>query len=393
MSKREPVLDGLRGLAILLVLVYHIGIFAGLDGRGDVDSLVVLVADQLWFGVDLFFVLSGFLITGILYDAKGSPLFFRSFYGRRVLRIFPLYFGFLAFALLTFPFWLPQESAEGLLASQAGYWLYLSNVQVALHGWQEPLQFGLFWSLAVEEQFYLLWPLAVWALDRKGLMLLAVACVIGALALRLFQPFGMTDLAAHVLLPTRMDSLAAGALLALLIRGERGLEAIRHWPAYLFVACAVTFVALHLRPDPPEHFRSLVRALRYTLIAGGCVSLMALALRPSRRNRLRSTLSSELLAFLGKYSYGLYVVHVPIILFAADAGFQADSLPEWGGTLLPGLLLFGATCAALSAACAVVVYHVWEEPFLRLKRRLPYRPSAPSPAMPAIRTMRPSARV
>jgi peptidoglycan/LPS O-acetylase OafA/YrhL len=381
MSEREPLLDGIRGLAILLVLTYHVGIFAGLDGRSGPDSFMRVAADQLWVGVDLFFVLSGFLITGILYGTKGSAHYFRTFYGRRILRIFPLYYGFLAFAVLVFPFWLPPDAGRQLAVTQGWYWLYLSNVQVALTGWQEPLHLGHFWSLAVEEQFYLLWPLAVWALDRKWLMRLAVACFAGALALRLIKPFGLTDLAAHVLLPTRMDALAAGAWLALLVRGERGLAAVGRWPVVIFGGCVVTFVALHLLPDPAEHFQSLVRAVRYTLIAGACGSLLALALNQSPADRLRRALSTAPLVFLGKYSYGLYVVHVPIILFVASAGLHASSLPAWSGSLLPGLLLFGLGSSGLSIACAVVLYQAWEEPFLRLKQHLPYRVPDPRPAV------------
>jgi peptidoglycan/LPS O-acetylase OafA/YrhL len=393
MSEREPLLDGVRGLAILLVLGYHVGIFAGLDGRTGLDAFIHVAADQLWVGVDLFFVLSGFLITGILYGTKGSAYYFRTFYGRRILRIFPLYYGFLAFAVLVFPLWLPPDASSQLVVSQGWYWLYLSNVQVALAGWQEPLHLGHFWSLAVEEQFYLVWPLAVWALDRKWLMRLAVACFAGALALRLIKPFGLTDLAAHVLLPTRMDALAAGAWLALFVRGERGLAAVGRWPAFVFGGCVVTFVALHLRPDPAEHFQSLVRAVRYTLVADACGSLLALALSRAPVDGLRRAMSAAPLVFLGRYSYGLYVVHVPIILFVASAGLDARSLPAWSGSLLPGLLLFGLVASGLSIACAVVLYHAWEEPFLRLKQHLPYRVPDPRPVVLVVPSMHVSFRV
>ena len=393
MREREPLLDGIRGLAILLVLAYHVGIFAGLNGRTGLDRFMQVAADQMWVGVDLFFVLSGFLITGILYTTKESVSYFRTFYGRRILRIFPLYYGFLVVAFLLFPLWLPPDEASHLAATQGWYWFYLSNVQVALHGWQEPLHLGHFWSLAVEEQFYLLWPLAVWALDRKWLMRLAVACFVGALALRLIKPFGLTDLAAHVLLPTRMDSLAAGAWLALYGRGERGLAAVGRWPVVIFATCVVTYVGLHVVPDPGEHLQPLVRAVRYTLIAAASGSLLAFALGRAPASRLRRAISSAPLVFLGKYSYGLYVVHVPTILFVARAGLDAGSLPEWSGSMLPGLVLFGLVGGGLSIACAVVLYHVWEEPFLRLKHRLPYRVPDPRPVALVLPSARGALRV
>jgi len=380
-SDREPVLDGVRGLAVSLILFHHLVYSSGIDRQFWPDLQLFRLAYSSWLGVDLFFVLSGFLITGILYEAKGSPLFFRSFYGRRVLRIFPLYFGFLAFAVLVFPRWLPPESAQNLIENQGWFWLYLSNFYVALEGWQEPSHVGHLWSLAVEEQFYLLWPMAVWALDRRWLLRLSVIAFLGALALRLVMPGGMTELAAYVLLPTRMDSLAAGAFLALVIRGPRGVHVLGRWPPLVASFAGLAIVTLYVRDGRLNLEDPVVARVGYTFIAVGFAAFIAMAVRAPAGARLRRLLSGAPLVFLGKYSYGLYVLHVPIILFLHDAGLQASQFPRLLGSSLPGVAVFSAAGGLLSLVCAVLIYHAWEAPFLRLKRYLPYRTTQPQPAV------------
>jgi peptidoglycan/LPS O-acetylase OafA/YrhL len=283
-NSRIPALDGVRGLAVLLVLFHHLVYYSGIDKTFWWDRQLFKLANSSWLGVDLFFVLSGFLITGILFDAKGSGRYFRSFYGRRVLRIFPLYYGFLAVALLLFPLWLPAESGQALIDSQAWYWFYLSNFHVAFEGWPDPAPMGHFWSLAIEEQFYLLWPLAVWALGRRHLIYLSAACFLTAPLLRIIMP---STLDIYVLLPTRMDTLAAGAFLALVIRGESGTDALGRWPLLLFSAASAMMVALYLRGDGYLIYHDpVVSTLGYTVIAVAFASLIGLLLTADPRGRL-----------------------------------------------------------------------------------------------------------
>lgn len=369
---REPILDGIRGLAILLVLFHHLVQSSGIDQGVWFDLQVYRLAYSSWLGVDLFFVLSGFLITGILYDAKGSEGYFRVFYGRRMLRIFPLYFGFLLLAVVFFPLWLPAESGAALAHNQGWYWLYLSNFHVALEGWQDPIHLGHFWSLAVEEQFYLLWPMAVWSLGRPKLLAVAAGCFFGALVLRIIEPFGISPLATYVLLPTRMDSLAAGAFLALLIRDRDGARGLGNWPWITLVGSLAVIVALFLTVRKLNHYEPTVRTLGYTAIALAFASLIAVALSAPAQGWLRRLLASLPLTWLGRYSYGLYVFHVPIILFFKDSGFQAEQFPRLWGSSLPGVGVFCAIGALLSIACAVASFHLWETPFLRLKRYFRY---------------------
>jgi peptidoglycan/LPS O-acetylase OafA/YrhL len=204
-------------------------------------------------------------------------------------------------------------------------------------------------------------------------MRLAVACFVGALVLRIVMPFGIDETGAYVLLPTRMDTLAAGAFLALLIRGERGMAVLGRWPLVVFLACAVPLLLHCIRHQGIGYFQPIERTLGYTLFAGAFASMIALALTASPRHWLRRVFSGPMLTFLGKYSYGLYVVHVPIIFFMKDYGFKAARLPRLWDSTLPGAIVFGVVATALSVACALASYHLWEVRFLRLKKYLPYR--------------------
>jgi len=162
-----PALDGIRGLAVLLVFYCHTTL---IDPGGALGKLFVSSSRISWAGVDLFFVLSGFLITGILFDAKGKDFYFRNFYARRTVRIFPLYYAFLLVALVLLPIVTPASLADVYLhefpTQKVWYWLYLSNFYQAFH----PTHHLVFvsWSLAIEEQFYLCWPLVVFLCSRKA---------------------------------------------------------------------------------------------------------------------------------------------------------------------------------------------------------------------------------
>jgi peptidoglycan/LPS O-acetylase OafA/YrhL len=373
---REPALDGIRGLAILLVLVHHVVIYAGIARDNVVDRAVVALGASAWLGVDLFFVLSGFLITGILYDARSSSRYYSSFYGRRVVRIFPLYYGFLALVFVVLPAVFPNGWAASSTNGQGWYWLYLSNVQVAHSGWQEPLHLGHFWSLAVEEQFYLLWPFVVRSCGRRRLMQVTVGCMVSAFAVRAIAPYvGLSALGAFVLLPTRIDSLAAGALLALASREAGSLESIRRWSPHVLAGCLLAAAVLFAwRRGFGEGDRVIVTA-GLSVFAVGFAALVALAASSPSGSFVRRWAAAGPLVMLGQYSYGLYVFHQPVAIVLRDAGLQADIVSRLGGSQLPGLAVFGVAVGGISLACAVASWHAWEQPFLRLKRYMPYQPT------------------
>jgi peptidoglycan/LPS O-acetylase OafA/YrhL len=212
-SPHLPGLDGIRGLAILLVMFSHFIVVGENHGDGTHPFHRLLLSGYL--GVDLFFVLSGFLITGILVDARSRPHYFRTFYMRRALRIFPLYYGLLAVAYLSVPL-LSPEDAPLLTGADSPwwYWLYASNIGMAVKGnWlTSPTWFSLghFWSLAVEEQFYMVWPFVVFLTKTRWLYRLCAVLVLSSPFVMAWLHFEIGQLGTYVSTLGRVGSLAAG---------------------------------------------------------------------------------------------------------------------------------------------------------------------------------------
>jgi peptidoglycan/LPS O-acetylase OafA/YrhL len=374
-----PALDGVRGLAILMVLVDHLMLFNSNNGSHWIDALAQL-RGLGGTGVDLFFVLSGFLITGILYDTLQNAHYFRNFYMRRLLRIFPLYYGFL-FLLLALTPWLHVTWGGRQYVLLA----YLQNTAIwfPVSGFHPAVLVDLnhFWSLAVEEQFYCVWPLLVFLVrDRRRLMQLSILLSIFALLLRLYLSRHGNALAAgivHEWTLCRMDTLMLGGFLALLLRGRSSasLHPERYrWPAELFFWCVVLIVVeyatTHLRTE--FGYTRFSATYASTLLALAYAALLFLALQPGTLwNRLfcRAWLRS-----FGKYSYGIYVLHiaVPYLLGRIIHRLLGTSLHIWLTPCLhsrpAAILVEFAVSVAVVYAAAWLSYNLYEVRFLRLKR-------------------------
>jgi peptidoglycan/LPS O-acetylase OafA/YrhL len=304
LRSRMPELNTIRGIAVLLVLFFHgFGFRYGLDGLSGLPRLFVAATLPGWVGVNLFFVLSGFLITGILIDTKHKTNYYRNFYTRRALRILPLYYGFLLLlAVLTRTGWVNRHASWEFLGLS---FLYLSNVTV-LFG--IPMQYGVLWSLAVEEHFYLLWPAAVRSLSRhRVLMLGAFVCVLcpalrGFYSIQGYNPgTGYTWLVA--------DGLATGAVLAALARGPWGT---RTGVRSVTLICFAASMALFSVGYPFGIFRAsrfLGVTLRETALNLFFAGIVALALLAGT-SRWKGIVNRPALQFFGEISYGLYRIHM-----------------------------------------------------------------------------------
>jgi peptidoglycan/LPS O-acetylase OafA/YrhL len=364
-----PALDGLRGIAILLVMAVH---FIILEPRPGVENGIKHLTDGGWMGVDLFFVLSGFLISGILVDAKGSPTFFRSFYGRRVLRIFPLYYLYLAFVLLLVPILLPGWAASIHSQSPLWFWGYSVNFLVAHTGdWPTVPTTARLWSLAIEEQFYLLWPLLVFALDRRQLLRTAGAVIVLTPVLRaVLLMRHVLPVAVFVLLWTRWDALMAGAFVALAVRSETGQRLLRRYGTPVAVMAAMALMAAAAYGRGLSQYKPAMQTLGFSAIAVLSAAAIVRALDPA--SRLAGLLSVRWLRSIGRYAYALYLFHGWAMWLVSRTGLRSDHPPALLGQPILGSLVIALVAGCLAYLMAWASWRAFEEPILRLKRYLPY---------------------
>jgi peptidoglycan/LPS O-acetylase OafA/YrhL len=366
-----PALDGVRGIAILLVLVHHFTVFSP---ASPFEAALASVALLGWSGVDLFFVLSGFLITGILIDARGSNRYFSSFYARRSLRIFPLYFlmVFLSFVVL------PQFASLNLLlvgpseVPQWPYWTYLVNFAIAernqfIHG-----VLDIAWSLAIEEQFYLVWAVVVWVLSPRWLGPLCAFVVLLAPTLRnLAVSAGAEPISVYVLPHFRADTLALGGLLAWLARRD-GLQPLAPIAPYLSAAAALCAVAVAVVEGSPWWWEPAMQRFGYSLVALAAGALIVTAVTRPSPSIWQRVLSASWLRACGKYSYCMYLVHLPVSRILQAHVMAADQFPAVLGAVWPAQLAYYVVASALTFAIGWASWRWFEAPILKLKARFPY---------------------
>ena len=383
-----PALDGVRGLAILLVMAYHLMLFNDKNGQRWMDSLSQ-VRGLGWMGVDLFFVLSGFLITGILYDTVHQAHYFRNFYMRRFLRIFPLYYGFLFLLLILTPIlhvtWGGRQFVLLAYLQNTSIWFPVAGFHPA-----DLVDLNHFWSLAVEEQFYLFWPLLVFLVkDRRRLIQLGLALSACALVLRILMrmqgvPVPLAPM--HAWTICRMDTLLIGSCLALALRGKHGwisplLAKVCFFTAMLtMLGFALAYQGIALLQN------AFVGTFGYTLIAFGFAGLLVLAIQPgSLWNRF---FCMAWLRSLGKYSYGIYVLHILVgyLLGLAMHALLGESLrnflAQWLHSRMLAVLLEFAVTGCVVYAAAWLSYNLYEVYFLRLKKYFSYSRKSTSIATP-----------
>ena len=368
-----PALDGLRGLAIVLVFLVHYG--GGAKSSFLPLRIAGLAVQAGWTGVTLFFILSGFLISGILWDARDQPHPWRNFYMRRVLRIFPLYYAALALVILAATFAHHTRLAWTHLYIYA---LYIQNIPLPFNAGNlgSPLELAHFWSLAVEEQFYLIWPFLLLRLRTLGqARALCLAVFLLSAAFRVFAWFCLPALpnplhpelhrvfyGAYGFTLSRVGELAAGGYLAICYRDPAYWQRLKRCAPALFFAGAAGFLAAAahagtLTDECAEGY--MAGLLCMTLCFSG---LLVLSLEPGIVNRFASW---RLLRWLGGISYGFYIFHV---LFMHQYEAIARSLaPHAGNNVIFGLEFIVA--GTLTTAMAFLSFRFFESWFLRLRSR------------------------
>ena len=311
-------------------------------------------------GVDLFFVLSGFLITGILLDSRQvrSNAYYGGFYGRRMLRIAPAFVGLMA-ALVFAPSLTGQTAAahNKLLMHEVLYWSFLANAIIAVYGWAGVIsQTSPLWSLAIEEQFYLIWPWVVRRITARGILRLGIVMIVLAALERLVLAlFGVSGDTLYVLMPTRADLLAWGAVLAALSRIPNGIAVIRRllWPALAGATCILLAVIVRNHSLYFDYRAMVVIGYPAIAVAAACLVAIAIVYDPA-------VLRLSWLRGMGKVSYGFYLWHMTAIAVLVHL------LPDPQLSLIPLAFL-------LSLAPTLLSWYLIERPALSLKR---YTPSA-----------------
>jgi peptidoglycan/LPS O-acetylase OafA/YrhL len=340
-----PQLDAVRGLAVLLVLLHNTDRYPSLH--------LQWISGNGWMGVDLFFVLSGFLITGILVDTRKSEGYFWNFYARRCLRIWPLYYSVLLFMFVIVPFLRPSEAHAVFEARSAPWWAYpvfLQNFLVPIPSMATgPL--GVTWSLAVEEQFYLVWPLVVRFCNEGQLRKIAIAVICFSPAVRFYLSLHHVDVYSNTF--CRLDGLMAGALLALVLRLDSFLPSkfvTLAWSTFLVSApLALMFEAYG------------ARWIVFSWTAVASISFVYLALFSTQR-WLQALLTSRFLVYTGTISYGIYLLQkIPL------DGAKTFHLDNHQFLALP-------VTTAAAYAMAALSWNLLEKPFLKLKRFFEAKP-------------------
>jgi peptidoglycan/LPS O-acetylase OafA/YrhL len=366
-ERHIPALDGIRALAILLVVPHNIDTLPAPLPAYLFPMAVLFHAG--WIGVQLFFVLSGFLITGNLLDSRGADNYFSAFFGRRALRILPLYYAVLlaAFVLAPLLFTVP-EPLRATQSHQVWLWTFLTN-------WTEPYNggvygFGHFWSLAVEEQFYLLWPLIVLCCRPRALAwvcAIAAAIALGVRCALVATHFSHETL--YMFTVCRMDALTLGAAAAALIRIPEARAFLQKSSARIAWAGVGLLLVFAVLTRGFSMYDISTQIVGYTLLSLSFALIVLAAVLPTTTAPLRMTMSAlawKPLRLVGRYSYGMYVLHLPLHVF-------------WGGPLFHQLaprptpwesLAYTVVLTGLSFALAALSYELFEKRVMRLKRKL-----------------------
>jgi peptidoglycan/LPS O-acetylase OafA/YrhL len=360
-----PVLDGVRGMAVLMVLLFHFWqgtpIYQHHFSPNAARIMSTLSIGQK--GVDLFFVLSGFLITGILLRTKGTVNYFKNFYIRRSLRIFPLYYA-VVLGCLTAGF----IGSNPHFQWEKNWWylLYLQNIGITF--WPGSVAGPWhFWSLAVEEHFYLFWPLVVLIFDHRKLALFSLTLIIASILIR--AVFLMLGLDVFTFTPCRMDTLALGALLAIFFTNPQHWQRVVSWTRRLVLPVAGfglgSFFILSGTGNP------ILQTFKYTLFALLCGFVIVLSLSSGRCNPAPGFFGHSWLRSMGKTSYAMYVFH-PFIYNLVLGRFYHGAWSPVRGMFWPALVVELTIALGLTILASWISWVAFEHPLVKLKGRFQY---------------------
>jgi peptidoglycan/LPS O-acetylase OafA/YrhL len=361
-------IDVLRGYAILSVVIFHC-----VQSMGLTENRVANYTSIGAFGVDLFFVISGFLITDILIKTVNNRDYFKNFYGRRILRIFPLYYGFLLLFIFILPHFFHKlgDLYDGVLLYkyQVWYWLYIPNTALGLH--PEKIVFPHLWSLAVEEQYYMIWPLFVWLFSFRNLKAILITVIILSFSLRCY--FVVHEYDPYFLwtfTPIRLEAIAIGSLLSICYNEN---NVIYYEWRKLFTAIIIVLVTALLVFVYTKRFFEYALSIQSVGILlmdilFGCVLIKSIS-----SGEYKKTFFNKMLKNIGKFSYSIYIFHM-LVLTEVLIAIKKIEL-KYNTKFSNGVKGASILCATLafSYIIAFATWNLYEKHFIKLKRYFNYK--------------------
>lgn len=375
MDNRIKELDGLRGIAVVLVMALHLFKRAAYFTEHPTLEAFTVFTTVGWVGVDIFFTLSGFLITSILLKSKTDEHYFKNFYVRRALRIFPLYYAAIAFVLFFAPK-VEEEFTAQLTTTLPIMLLHQQNWALLFDNFHITQYLGITWSLAIEEQFYLIWPFIVYKLNREKLVkfsigYIAVSTLARILGTLVWPDVGEASTFFYYTSFARFEEMLFGGLLAVFLTYDGAKEKVRRWSIPLFLVSFAVFVALHILSLPgsphPEHASIPLMLGGYTTAALFTLGLIGTFVSHPPQNIFRRIFGNPILAFLGTYSYSMYLFHMTAALILLDV-FWHSELRGWKPFVLYPLATYAAT-----VVIALLTWHLLEKHMLGLKKYFDYK--------------------
>jgi len=376
MKDRVRELDSLRGIAIIIVIAAHTFKRANSFTQHETLYFITNLTSFGWVGVDIFFTLSGFLITSILLQTRADRDYFKNFYMRRALRIFPLYYACIAILLFLMPVLDPEFMPK--LSRTIPYLLFYQQNWLILPD-AASINAYLFvtWSLAIEEQFYLIWPAFVYFTRKETLAKIGLAIIVLSIIARFLGVLFWDD----TLLMTRFfyfntfsrfEQLVSGALLAVLFTTPTWKNRLRPiaFPVFSMAFLAFVVLCIYTFPDTNPALRSIPLTLgAYTLAALFTAALIAALLTGPEKSPIRGVFRSPILAFFGKYSYSMYLLHLPIAILLLEVVWDTG-VRGWKGYLFYSILTY-----VLTVLAGLVTWNLLEKHMLSLKRY--FEPKSP----------------
>ena len=354
-----PAFDGWRGVGIIMVLIAH--------------CFPSSITRSFWVAMDLFFVMSGFLITGILLDSRSNKNYYVNYITRRVLRVFPVYYFVLAISFLVIPALFPYimgRDYDYYMKHQAWFWLYGQNWLLSFTGFPKNHTMIHFWSLAVEEQFYIFWPFLIKFFNSRKLLKICIGLILFSFYFRidLGSRLGLVQPYPYVATLSRMDAISIGAIVAILIRERK--EWLEKYVNY-FACVSAIFVVVGFLYYRSTNFMEVSPLYTFVDVFAGCILLYSMSQRKPWIIRLGD---HPIFRFFGKYSYGIYIYHYIIFNLlmynlAPNLGIRHRFISEF---------VIAALTIGLSVAVSLISYRYIEKPFLKLKKYFSYDKSKAS---------------